>query len=111
MQSYDGRDAIARVSVKLDRPVLTNGFSLSVDGGQLTFGTAIFGGTTLVACTLSSATPHLMAIRPKSFAAESAGGAAASVTNHGAIEAGRAGEAKVLEVFEEEQSGPKLEEA
>ena len=27
-QSYDGRDAIARLSVKLDRPVLTNGMSL-----------------------------------------------------------------------------------
>src|SRR4051794_26621190 len=40
-QSYDGRDAIARLSVKLDRPVLTNGMSLSDDGGLL-FGTAIF---------------------------------------------------------------------
>ncbi len=111
VQSYDGRDAIARLSVKLDRPVLTNGFSLSVDGGQLTFGTAIFGGATLVDCTLSSDAPHLIAVRPKSFAAESAGGGAAAVTNHGSIDAGRAGEAKVLEVFEEEQSGPKLEEA
>ena len=27
-QSYDGRDAIARLSVKLDKPVLTNGTSL-----------------------------------------------------------------------------------
>src|SRR4029079_6819819 len=32
-QSYDGRDAIARLSVKLDRPVLTNGTALSEDGG------------------------------------------------------------------------------
>ena len=32
-QSYDGRDAIARLSVKLDRPVLTNGMSLSDDDG------------------------------------------------------------------------------
>src|SRR5689334_7110602 len=45
-QSYDGRDAIARLSVKLDKPVLTNGMSLSDDGG-LQFGTAIFGGMTL----------------------------------------------------------------
>ena len=31
-QSYDGRDALARLSVKLDRPVLTNGTDLKVDG-------------------------------------------------------------------------------
>src|SRR5690348_9770253 len=37
-QSYDGRDALATLSVKLDRPVLTNGMSLGADG---TFGTAI----------------------------------------------------------------------
>ena len=110
-QTYDGRDAIARLSAKLDRPVLTNGFDLSVDGGTLTFGTAIFGGTTLVDCTLSSDAPHLIAIRPKSFAAEPSGGAAATVAAVAAVDAGRAGEAKVLEVFEEEQTGPKLEEA
>jgi electron transfer flavoprotein alpha subunit len=110
-QSYDGRDALARLSARIDRPVLTNGFTLAVDGGQLKFGTAIFGGTTLIDCSLSSAAPHLIAIRPKSFAAESAGGGAAAVNDHGAVDAGRAAEAKVLEVFEEEQTGPKLEEA
>jgi electron transfer flavoprotein alpha subunit len=111
VQSYDGRDALGRLSVKLDRPVLTNGFTLSVDGGNLTFGTAIFGGTTLIDCSLSSDAPHLVAIRPKSFAAEPAGGAAATINNVGSVDAGRAAEAKVLEVFEEEQTGPKLEEA
>jgi electron transfer flavoprotein alpha subunit len=110
-QTYDGRDAIARLSAKLDRPVLTNGFTLAVDNGTLTFGTAIFGGTTLVDCTLSSDAPHLIAIRPKSFAAEPAGGSAAAISAVGAVDAGRAAEAKVLEVFEEEQTGPKLEEA
>ncbi len=45
-QSYDGRDALARLSAKLDRPVLTNGMSLD-NGDGLTFGTAIFGGVTL----------------------------------------------------------------
>lgn len=110
-QTYDGRDAIARLSVKLDRPVLTNGFTLSVEGGKLVFGTAIFGGTTMVDCELSSDAPHLIAIRPKSFTAESAGGGAAAVNAVGAVDAGRAAESKVLEVFEEEQIGPKLEEA
>ena len=75
---YDGRDAIARLSVKLDRPVLTNGMSLSADGG-LMFGTAIFGGVTLVDAKLTGGGPALIAIRPKSFAAEQSGGGAAEV--------------------------------
>jgi electron transfer flavoprotein alpha subunit len=109
-QSYDGRDALARLSVKLDRPVLTNGMSLSDDNG-LVFGTAIFGGVTLVDVRFTGGTPALIAIRPKSFAAESAGGAAATVEPVAAVDAGRAAEAKVLERHVEEQQGPKLEEA
>ena len=62
-QSYDGRDAVARLSVKLDQPVLTNGMSLSDDGG-LQFGTAIFGGVTLVDAMLTADGPALIAIRP-----------------------------------------------
>jgi electron transfer flavoprotein alpha subunit len=109
-QTYDGRDAIARLSVKLDRPVLTNGMSLSADGG-LTFGTAIFGGVTLVDAKLKDSGPALIAVRPKSFAAESANGGAAEVAKVDAVDAGRAAEAKVLARHVEEQQGPKLEEA
>jgi electron transfer flavoprotein alpha subunit len=109
-QSYDGRDAVARLSAKLDKPVLTNGTELSADG-DLTFGTAIFGGVTLVDAKFSDGGPHLIAIRPKSFAAEPSGGGAAEVSNVGAVDAGRAAEAKVLEHHVEEQQGPKLEEA
>jgi electron transfer flavoprotein alpha subunit len=109
-QSYDGRDAIARLSVKLDRPVLTNGMSISFDDG-VTVGTAIFGGVLLVDTKYTSDGPFLAAIRPKSFAAEPAGGGAAEVVAVGTPDAGRAGEAKVLERHVEEQEGPKLEEA
>ena len=109
-QTYDGRDAIARLSVKLDRPVLTNGMSLSADGG-LTFGTAIFGGVTLVDAKLTAGGPALVAIRPKSFAAESGGGSPAETFETSAGASGRAAEAKVLEHHVEEQQGPKLEEA
>ena len=109
-QSYDGRDAVARLSVKLDKPVLTNGMSLSDDGG-LQFGTAIFGGLTLVDAKLTGDGPALVAIRPKSFAAEPSGGGAAAIEQVAAVDAGRAAEAKVLERHVEEQQGPKLEEA
>jgi electron transfer flavoprotein alpha subunit len=110
-QSYDGRDAIARLSVKLDRPVLTNGTDLKVDGDKLIVGTAIFGGVTLVDTEFEGDGPFLGAIRPKSFAAEPSGGGAAEVVTVAAADAGRAGEAKVLERHVEEREGPKLEEA
>jgi electron transfer flavoprotein alpha subunit len=110
-QSYDGRDAIARLSVKLDRPVLTNGTDLKVDGDKLIVGSAIFGGVTLVDTEFEGDGPFLGAIRPKSFAAAPSGGGAAEVVTVPAPDAGRAGEAKVLERHVEEREGPKLEEA
>jgi electron transfer flavoprotein alpha subunit len=110
-QTYDGRDALARLSVKLDKPVLTNGMSLSADADTLTFGTAIFGGVTLVDVKLTTDGPALIAIRPKSFAAEDSGGGAAEVASVATADSGRAAEAKVLARHVEEQQGPKLEEA
>jgi electron transfer flavoprotein alpha subunit len=95
-QTYDGRDALARLSVKLDRPVITNGTALSVDGDSVTVGNAIFGGNTLV---------------EKSFAAEPGGAGAATVETIAAGDAGRAAEAKLLARHVEEREGPKLEEA
>ncbi len=110
-QTYDGRDAASLLSVRLDRPALTNGLTLSVDGDAVTVGTAIFGGMTLVDTKFTGAGPHVVAIRPKSFTAEPGGGGAAEVVEVGSVEAGRAGEATVLDRFAEEQTGPKLEEA
>ena len=110
-QSYDGRDALARLSVKLDRPVLTNGTDLKADGDKIIVGTAIFGGVTLVDTEFEGDGPFLAAIRPKSFAAEPSGGGAAEVVAVATPDAGRAGEAKVLERHVEEREGPKLEEA
>jgi electron transfer flavoprotein alpha subunit len=109
-QSYDGRDAVARLSAKLDRPVLTNGMSLD-NGDGLQFGTAIFGGLTLVDAKFTGEGPQLIAIRPKSFSAEPAGGGPAEIVNVGTVDAGRAADAKVLEHHVEEQQGPKLEDA
>ncbi len=88
-QSYDGRDAASLLSVRLDRPTLTNGLALSVDGDSVTVGTAIFGGMTLVDTKFTGPGPHLVAIRPKSFTAEPSGGGAAEVVEVGSVDAGR----------------------
>ncbi len=96
-QTYDGRDAVGRLSAKLDRPVLTNGTAMTVEGDTVKVQSSIFGGTTLVDTEFKSDKPWLAAIRPKSFAAEPGGGSAAEVVKVDGVDTGRAGEAKVLE--------------
>jgi electron transfer flavoprotein alpha subunit len=110
-QDYEGRDAMAYASALLDRTVITNGQSLAVEGDAVTIGTAIFGGTQLVDTRFAGPTPYLAGIRPKSFAAEPAGGGAAAVEAVGGLDLGRAGEVRRTDRFVEEQVGPKLEEA
>jgi electron transfer flavoprotein alpha subunit len=110
-QSYDGRDALGRLSVRLDRPVLTNGNAIDVDGDTVTVSTAVFGGNTIVTAAFEGDKPYLAGIRPKSFAAEPGGGGTAEVEKVDKVDAGRAGEAQVLDHHVEEQEGPKLEDA
>ncbi len=110
-QSYDGRDAMGRLSVKLDRPVLTNGNGVEVDGDTVKVSTAVFGGNTIVSTAFEGEKPYLAGIRPKSFAPEPGGGGAAEVATVDGVDAGRAAEAQVLDHHVEEQEGPKLEEA
>ena len=107
-QNYEGRDVMARLSVKLDKTVLTNNIEVAEAGGAVTVTTPIFGGNTLVSTTFTGSAPYLAAFRPKSFAVESAGGAAAAVT---AVSVPDSGAAKVTAVHVEETSGPKLDEA
>jgi electron transfer flavoprotein alpha subunit len=110
-QNYEGRDIVARLSVKLDRTVLTNNIDLADSADGVVATTPIFGGNTLVTTAFTGSGPHLVTFRPKSFAAESAGGAAAQVVAASVPDTGAAGAAKVLSVHVEESSGPKLDEA
>ena len=110
-QNYEGRDVMARLSVKIDKTVITNNVDISDSGDGVTVVTPIFGGNTLVSTTFTGAGPYLAAFRPKSFAAESAGGAAAAVTAVAVPDLGATGAANVTAVHVEETSGPKLDEA
>ena len=110
-QTTEGRDVMSRLSVKLDRTVLTNNVDITVDGGSVAVTTPIFGGNVLVTTSFSGTGPFLAAFRPKSFAAESAGGAAAAVTAAPVPDLGATGAAQVVAVHVEETSGPKLDEA
>jgi electron transfer flavoprotein alpha subunit len=106
--TYEGRDVAARLSVALDRPVVTNNTDVAVDGDAVVVTEPIFGGTKLIRTKLTAAAPHLVLVRPKSFTAEESGGGPAEVTT---IEVPDYGKAKVKERHVEESSGPKLDEA
>ena len=110
-QSYEGRDVVSRLSVKLDRTVLTNNIDIAVDGDSVNVTTPVFGGNVLVTTGFTGSGPHLAAFRPKSFAAESAGGAAAAVVAAPVPDLGATGGATGTAVHVEEPSRPKLDEA
>jgi electron transfer flavoprotein alpha subunit len=110
-QNYEGRDIMSRLSVKLDRTVITNNVDISVDGDSVTVTEPIFGGNTLVTTKFAGAGPHLAAFRPKSFVAEAAGGGAPEVVAAPVPDLGATGTATVNAVHVEEHSGPKLDEA
>ena len=101
--TYDGRDVLARLSVALDRPVLTNNTNVLVEGDAVRVETQIFGGTSIVTTEFKSEAPHLANFRPKSFAAEPGGAATAEVPETGKV--------RVVERHVEERSGPILDEA
>lgn len=111
VQSYDGRDALGRLSARLGRTVLTNLTGLSVEGDALKAGSAIFGGNTLVDTVFEGPKPFLAGVRPKSFAAEPGGAGAAEVVAVTDVNPGRSADAKVIARHVEEREGPKLEEA
>ena len=108
--TYDGRDIAGRLSVKLDKPVLTNVTGL-VAGDTLSSQHPLFGGSLTVTAKFTGEGPGIFVIRAKSFAAESGGGAAATVTPAAVPETGATNAAKIVERHVEERSGPKLDEA
>jgi electron transfer flavoprotein alpha subunit len=106
--TYDGRDVAARLSVALDKPVVTNNTDIALDGDDVVVTEPVFGGTKLVKTKFTAGAPNIALIRPKSFAAESTGGGPAEVVS---IEVPDAGQAKVKNRHVEESTGPKLDEA
>ena len=106
--TYDGRDVLARLSVKLDHPVLTNNIDVTEEGGAVRCTTQIFGGTTIVTTEFKCDAPHLANFRPKSFAAEPGDAKTAEVV---AADVPETAKVRVVERHVEERSGPILDEA
>ncbi len=110
-QTYTDRDVAGRLSAKLGKTVLSNAVDLAKTGDGVTVTNELFGGTKLVESSFAGDGPHLVLVRPKSFAAEEAGGGAPTVTPVAMPEVGHAGSAVRTGSFAEESEGPKLEEA
>lgn len=109
--TYDGRDVAGRLSVALDTPVITNVVDLELDGDGVVGTEPVFGGTTNVKTKATASGPAIVLVRPKSFAAEEAGGGAAEVASLDVPDTGAAGAARITNRHVEEASGPKLDEA
>jgi len=109
--TYDGRDVAARLSVKLDKPVITNNTDVAVEGDDIVVSEPIFGGTQIVKTKFKAGAPAIGTFRPKSFVAEESGGGVAEVAELAVPDPGAAGAARIVERHTEESTGPKLDEA
>ncbi len=109
--SYDGRDIAARLSVKLDRTVITNVVDIELDGDSLVGTEPVFGGATNVKTKFAGEGPYIVLVRPKSFAAEPSDGDEADVEDLDVPDLGSSAGATVTERHVEESDGPKLDEA
>jgi electron transfer flavoprotein alpha subunit len=111
-QSYDGRDIAARLSVKVDRPVLTNVVGLhNDDDGGLVTEHAIFGGSEILAARFTGEGPGIYVVRAKSYAAEPGDGSPAAVVTWDAADPGATATATVVARHVEAHQGPRLDEA
>jgi electron transfer flavoprotein alpha subunit len=117
--TYDGRDIAGRLSVRLDRSVLTNVVGITSHDGALVSEHAIFGGSEVLKARFTGAAPAIFVVRAKSFAAEEsadAGRAAPEVVTvdvpaTGPTNTGATNTATVTARHVEERTGPKLDEA
>jgi electron transfer flavoprotein alpha subunit len=112
--SYDSRDVAARLSVRLDLPVLTNVVGLHLTEDGLVTEHAVFGGTTVVRARFTDGAPGLFVVRPKSFVAEAIGESDAKAPEIVALqvpELGVTDAARIVGRHEEVHSGPRLDEA
>jgi electron transfer flavoprotein alpha subunit len=110
-QTYDGRDVAGRLSVRVDRPVLTNVVGLEATDGGLVSEHAIFGGSEILNARFTGPGPGIFVVRAKSFAAEPVGDSLATVDSWAVPGLGATGGAQVVASHVEPSEGPRLDEA
>ncbi len=112
--THDGRDVAARLSVRLDLPVLANVVGIDASGTRPISVHTIFGGSTVLRAEFTGGVPGIFIVQAKSFAAEpadKAGQCAPEIVAIEGLETGVTDAARTVARHEEESSGPKLDEA
>ncbi|MGD0983969.1 MAG: electron transfer flavoprotein subunit alpha/FixB family protein [Acidimicrobiales bacterium] len=111
--THDGRDVAARLSVRLDLPVLANVVGLDFSGPRPTSEHTIFGGSALLRAEFTGGTPWLFLVQPKSFVPEPepAGQRSPEIVAIDVPETGASDRARIVARHADEQSGPRLDEA
>lgn len=108
-QSYTDRDVAGRLAAGLGVGVLSNASNVRLTDGRVETDHEIFGGSQ-IATAVAEEGPFIVAVRPKSFTAEAAGGGAPDVEVVELPDTGRS-EAKVTDSHVEEREGPQLGDA
>ena len=110
--TYDGRDVAARLSVRLDLPVLTNVVGIDATGEDVSTEHAVFGGSMMLRARFCAEGPGLYVVRTKSFVAEPDPQAPSpQLVAMEVPDTGNTDSARVVARHSEERSGPKLDEA
>ena len=105
----DSRDVLARLMGRLGVGVIANATDVQYDGDEIRV-TAPWGAETTGTVTLDGDGPHLVQLRPKSFAAEEVGGQAEVRPVAIAIDETTL-RTRVIESVEQASEGPNLEDA
>lgn len=105
------RDVAGRLAARAGVPVLSNAVDVKVAGTTVSVVNEILGGTTLVETAFTGPGPHLIVVRPKSFAAEAGPAATPRVDAVAPPPAGRSGLARITARHTEESQGPSLADA
>jgi electron transfer flavoprotein alpha subunit len=109
--TYNGRDVAARLSVRLDLPVITNVVGLELDGDSLVSAHSVFGGSGTVTARFTGPGPGIFVVRSKSFEATENGGPPAEVVDLPVPDLGASDGAQVFNRYVDARSGPSLDEA
>jgi electron transfer flavoprotein alpha subunit len=110
----DGRDVAARLSARLDLPVLANVVGIDTSGPRPASVHTIFGGSVVVRAEFTGPVPGIFLVQAKSFVpepAEPAGQRSPDIVAIGVPETGRGDGARVVGRHVAEHGGPKLDEA
>ncbi|MGO9963660.1 MAG: electron transfer flavoprotein subunit alpha/FixB family protein [Acidimicrobiales bacterium] len=112
--THDGRDVAARLSARLDLPVLANVVGIDASGPRPASVHTIFGGSVVVRAEFTGSVPGIFLVQAKSFVPEPAEPARQRSPEIVAIEVPETGMgdgARIVARHVSDHSGPKLDEA